>query len=107
MHRVLVVLVALTGCTTYVPPKPATAAAPGGVADALVGFDGLSNGMVDPAAHAYDQAAFDEQEEIASGLGPLYNAHSCRDCHENPVAGGSSQVTELRAGHRNAQGEFG
>ena len=72
-----------------------------------MGFDGLSNGMVDAATHSSDQANFDEQEEIASGLGPLYNAHSCRDCHENPVAGGSSQVTELRAGHRNAQGEFG
>jgi CxxC motif-containing protein (DUF1111 family) len=63
--------------------------------------------MVDLATHRADQAAFDHQEEIASGLGPLYNAHSCRDCHENPVAGGASQVTELRAGHRNAQGVFG
>jgi CxxC motif-containing protein (DUF1111 family) len=113
MHRVSVVLVALSGCTTYYAPQyaphaatPAPAPAPAGVADAVVGFDGLSNGMVDAATHRADQAEFDEQEEIESGLGPLYNAHSCRDCHENPVAGGSAQVTELRAGHRNAQGEF-
>jgi CxxC motif-containing protein (DUF1111 family) len=74
--------------------------------DAPAGFDGLPNGMVDVATHRADQAAFDKQEEISSGLGPLYNAHSCRDCHENPVAGGGSQVTELRAGHRDAQGNF-
>jgi CxxC motif-containing protein (DUF1111 family) len=62
--------------------------------------------MVDLATYRADQAAFDSQEEISEGLGPLYNAHACRDCHENPVAGGASQVTELRAGHVDAQGVF-
>lgn len=107
MRRVLSLLVAATGCTAYPPHAPASTPAREAVAEAVVGFDGLSNGMVDPATHRADQTAFDHQEEIASGLGPLYNAHSCRDCHENPVAGGGSQVTELRAGHRNALGEFG
>src|SRR5207247_7658538 len=36
---------------------------------------------------------------IEDGLGPIYNASGCADCHRNPVVGGSSQVTELRAGH--------
>ena len=36
---------------------------------------------------------------MADGLGPLYNAQSCRECHQNPTSGGGSQVTELRVGH--------
>jgi len=40
-----------------------------------------------------------QQATPATGLGPLYNATSCVDCHQNPVTGGSSQVSEMRAGH--------
>jgi CxxC motif-containing protein (DUF1111 family) len=45
------------------------------------------------------KAAFVEQEGIDEGLGPVYNAQSCGECHQNPVAGGISQISELRAGH--------
>jgi len=67
--------------------------------DAPAAFDNKSNGLVDDATHAADQQKFDEVEAIADGLGPLYNAQSCRECHQNPVSGGGSQVTELRVGH--------
>src|SRR6266480_1164 len=67
--------------------------------DAPTGFDNRSNGMVDDTTHQADQDAFDEVEEIADGLGPLYNAQSCRECHQNPTSGGTSQITELRVGH--------
>jgi CxxC motif-containing protein (DUF1111 family) len=30
----------------------------------------------------------------------VYNATSCVSCHQNPVTGSSSQIAELRAGHR-------
>ena len=30
------------------------------------------------------------------GLGPLYNAQACVACHQNPVTGAVSQITELR-----------
>ena len=33
------------------------------------------------------------------GLGPTYNAQSCRECHQNVVTGGASQITEQRTGH--------
>jgi hypothetical protein len=36
---------------------------------------------------------------VESGLAPIYNAHSCRECHQNPVSGGSSQITEVRVGN--------
>jgi CxxC motif-containing protein (DUF1111 family) len=45
-------------------------------------------------------------EAISDGLGPLYNAQSCRECHQNPVSGGPSQITELRVGHRGPDGRF-
>src|SRR5213080_182912 len=74
--------------------------------EAPTGFDSKSNGLVDDPTHAADQARFEETEAISDGLGPLYNAQSCRECHQNPTSGGSSQVNELRAGHRGADGKF-
>ena len=67
--------------------------------EAPTGFDDLSNGVTDQATHATNKEAFDEVEEADEGLGPIYNAQSCRECHQNPISGGGSQVTELRAGH--------
>src|SRR5438552_13527651 len=42
----------------------------------------------------------------APDLGPVFNARACSDCHQNPVSGGASQFTELRAGHLDANGNF-
>ncbi len=69
------------------------------VTEAPTGFDNKSNGFVDEAAHQTDQKVFDEIEGVEDGLGPLYNAQSCRECHQNPTSGGASQITELRVGH--------
>jgi CxxC motif-containing protein (DUF1111 family) len=74
--------------------------------EAPSGFDNRSNGLVDDATHTADQVKFDEIEQISDGLGPLYNAQSCRECHQNPTSGGSSQVSELRVGHNGPHGEF-
>ena len=67
--------------------------------EAPAGFDGQSNGLTDQDTFNKDRETFDEIEEIEEGLGPLYNAQSCGGCHQNPISGGNSQVTELRAGH--------
>jgi CxxC motif-containing protein (DUF1111 family) len=72
-----------------------------GITDAPTGFDNQTNGMVDQATHDADLDVFAEQETIADGLGPVYNSDSCGQCHQNPVVGAISQVTELRAGHFN------
>jgi CxxC motif-containing protein (DUF1111 family) len=82
-------------------PTAATAAT-----EAPTGFDHRSNGITDEATHQADLAKFDEVEQIANGLGPLYNAQSCRECHQNPVSGGASQVSELRVGHIDRDGHF-
>src|SRR6516162_3418529 len=67
--------------------------------EAPAAFDNKSNGTVDDPTHAADQGKFDEIENVGDGLGPIYNAQSCRECHQNPTSGGGSQVTELRVGH--------
>jgi len=74
--------------------------------DAPSAFDNKSNGLVDDATHQADLTTFNETEDIKDGLGPLYNAQSCRECHQNPVSGGPSQVNELRVGHVGPNGEF-
>jgi CxxC motif-containing protein (DUF1111 family) len=67
--------------------------------EAPTGFDNKSNGAVDDVTHQADLAVFDEFETVKAGLGPLYNAQSCRECHQNPTSGGASQVMEVRVGH--------
>src|SRR5882724_5228647 len=83
------------------------AQAPAHPTDASTGFDNLSNGFSDAARRLADQKFFEEIEHIApDGLGPLYNAQSCRECHQTPVTGAASQVTELRVGHLDAHRRF-
>ena len=74
--------------------------------EAQTGFDNLSNAIVDDQTHRLDQANFEHFEAIPDGLGPLFNAQSCRECHQSPVTGGVSQVTELRVGHKGPNGKF-
>jgi CxxC motif-containing protein (DUF1111 family) len=74
--------------------------------EAPTGFDGVSNGLTDATTHSNDQAAFDAAEGVNEGLGPLYNAQACRECHQAPVSGAASQVTEQRVGHRDRSGNF-
>ena len=75
-------------------------------AEAPAAFDNKSNGVVDDATHQADQKTFEEIEQVTDGLGPLYNAQSCRECHQSPVSGAASQVTELRVGHIGPEGHF-
>ena len=70
------------------------------------GFDDLTNGFVTQAEFDAARLKFEEIETPAAGLGPMYNAPSCAACHASPVAGGASQVSELRAGHLDASGHF-
>jgi CxxC motif-containing protein (DUF1111 family) len=66
----------------------------------------VSNGFTTNAVFAADEGVFMEEEDIGDGLGPIYNARSCVDCHAQPNVGGTSQVSELRVGHNDAAGNF-
>jgi CxxC motif-containing protein (DUF1111 family) len=77
-----------------------------GPTEAATGFDNAPVPGFFPGNAAEQQAAFDEaldefveQEGVDEGLGPVYNAQSCGECHQNPVTGGIGQISELRAGH--------
>ena len=92
----------------------------GGPTDAPTGFNGSSNGFAEefcanqhsltdspnspeiPADECtFDNAVaqFSETEGIEDGIGPVFNSTSCADCHAVPIVGGSSQITEKRAGY--------
>ncbi|MCA1631919.1 MAG: hypothetical protein LC774_16635, partial [Acidobacteria bacterium] len=89
-----------------------------GQTEAPTGF-GTTNGLVpqgtpviegiEPSRANFEglKAIFEERDGVADGLGPVYNAQSCAECHQNPVTGGISQITELRAGRNDpATGNF-
>jgi CxxC motif-containing protein (DUF1111 family) len=78
----------------------------GGPAEAPAAFDNQTNGFepqgTDPNVRGTfvgDKKVFEKQDTPDTGLGPVYNAQSCAECHQNPVSGGISQIFELRAGH--------
>lgn len=82
-----------------------------GAAEAPTGYDNLTNGFIpqdgSPCLAATFIAAtftcaklvFEGRVQIANGLGSVYDAQSCAECHQNPVTGGISQITTLKAGH--------
>src|ERR1700758_4101804 len=84
--------------------------------EAPAGFDtptftpaqSVSNGIIEPTGDTFalDQQIFEQRKDIHAGLGPVFNATSCVDCHQNPVTGGPSQITEIRVGHLDANGNF-
>ncbi len=76
--------------------RTAAAVAP---VEAPAAFDNLTNGFTTQAVFDANREVFEEVELVADGLGPTYNAQSCRECHQNVVTGGASQITEQRTGH--------
>lgn len=75
------------------------ASAGGGASEAPAGFDNLTNGFVSQSVYDSARAVFEQPETVATGLGPIYNGQSCFECHRNPVSGGNSIKSVLRAGH--------
>jgi CxxC motif-containing protein (DUF1111 family) len=72
------------------------------------GSQSVSNDIAEPSGDSYalDQTKFEQDHDASTGLGPVFNARACADCHQNPVSGGSSQFTEIRAGHSDENGNF-
>jgi CxxC motif-containing protein (DUF1111 family) len=67
--------------------------------EAPAGFDGQTNGTASQSAMDTAAVIFTEIETPEKGLGPIYNATSCVECHQNMAVGGGAQTTVLRAGH--------
>ena len=91
------------------------------ITEAPTGFDNVTNGF-DQQGPPFEQInedtvvplrsfndnrfIFEEVEANADGLGPTYNAQSCRECHQNVVTGGASQVAEHRTGRLDGDAFF-
>ncbi len=98
--RILKISVLLIFAAALVLPFASTSTVEGqGATEAPRGFDNVFNGFGSQPQFDADKTTFEERDDIAKGLGPVYNAQSCAECHQNPVTGGISQITELRAGH--------
>ena len=116
MRRLRVVPIAsLIGLLTIAPAgiaqQPATEAPAGFDTPTLSenpGSQSVSNGLAEPPGDTFalDQQNFEKTHDPSTGLGPVFNARSCAECHQNPVSGGASQFTEIRAGHLDANGNF-
>jgi CxxC motif-containing protein (DUF1111 family) len=72
------------------------------------GSKSSSNGIAEPPGDSFqlDQHVYETIHDASTGLGPVYNARSCVECHQNPVSGAASQFTELRIGHLDQNGNF-
>ena len=108
----LLMCLAICGATlTAEAGQPVTEAPTGFDTPTLVenpGSASKSNGITEPAGDSFalDQQVFERSHDVNDGLGPVYNARACADCHQNPVSGGASQFTELRVGHLDTNGNF-
>jgi CxxC motif-containing protein (DUF1111 family) len=99
MIRTLVLMAAGLAATAILQPEALTQAP----TEAPAAFDAqmnlVTNGFSTQAQFDLDRMTFEEREVRSDGLGPVYNGQSCVECHQNPVSGAASQITELRAGH--------
>src|ERR1700678_1940167 len=102
------ILIALGAGLVRVAAKSATEAPAGFNTPSFNSAQSVSNGMVEPPGDTFarDQQVYEENETVAQGLGPVYNATSCVTCHQNPNSGAASQITELRVGHNDENGNF-
>jgi hypothetical protein len=72
------------------------------------GAQSVSNGIAEPPGDTFalDQAQFERRHDPSTGLGPVFNATSCVECHNNGVDGAAGQFTEQRFGHTDSNGNF-
>ena len=69
----------------------------------------VNNGLTEPTGDTFalDQTFFEAQHDPTTGLGPLFNATACVSCHQSAgMSGAGSQITEMRVGHRDDNGNF-
>jgi CxxC motif-containing protein (DUF1111 family) len=104
----LTALTALGAGLVGIAANSATEAPAGFNTPSFNGAASINNGLVEPPGDTFarDQQVYEENETVADGLGPVYNATSCVNCHQNPNSGAASQITELRVGHNDANGNF-
>jgi Tol biopolymer transport system component len=114
----LFVITLFASALTFALVQTRIARSQSGPTEAPAAFDNQTNGFepqgspvqpnTTPTPNTFetDKFIFEITDTIPDGLGPVYNAQSCRECHQNPVTGGVTQIFELRAGHSAPDGTF-
>jgi CxxC motif-containing protein (DUF1111 family) len=110
----VVTMVALVIALAGFAEKSAREAPAGFNTPSFNGSQSISNGIDEPPGDTFalDQQIYEQNHQVQNkvpsqtGLGPVYNATACVSCHENPNSGGASQITELRVGHNDQNGNF-
>jgi len=92
----------------FTTPTIGQTVSPTGELTGIPGSQSVSNGIAEPPGDTFalDQAQFERRHDPSTGLGPVFNATACAECHQNGVTGAASQITEVRAGHRDGNGNF-
>lgn len=92
----------------FTTPTLGQAVSATGELTANAGAQSVSNGIKEPPGDTFalDQAQFERRHDPSTGLGPVFNATACAECHQNGVTGAAGQTTEVRAGHKDANGNF-
>jgi len=115
----MMALSARVGTQSGLTETAVTAATAAAITDAPTGFDVASNGFAEEFCAQQDRLAnspnsptidpdecnfnlatieFTGPETEADGVGPVFNATGCGECHIAPALGGGSQIAERRAG---------
>jgi CxxC motif-containing protein (DUF1111 family) len=92
----------------FTTPTLGQSVSPTGEITANPGSQSISNGIAEPPGDTFalDQAQFERRHDPSTGLGPVFNATACVECHNNGVAGAAGQFTEQRFGHTDSNGNF-
>src|SRR5215831_1263067 len=88
--EMLILGLVLCGCETQKEPAPGEPMA------------GLTHGQL--AQFEQGRKVFQRVFTPEDGLGPLFNANSCAECHEKPAVGGSGDEIEVHAGRYDGSG---
>ena len=105
-------VVLFAACAAQPPPQEAPQMADRAAGTELIGsafgapLPGL--GAEELALFEEGRTAFMQEEDVADGLGPVFNEASCVACHLGPgsAVGGSNGRLETRFGKANADGTF-
>src|SRR5580658_10601377 len=92
----------------FTTPTLGLTVSPTGELTGNAGSQSVSNGIEEPPGDTFalDQAQFERRHDPSTGLGPVFNATACVECHNNGVAGAAGQFTEQRFGHTDSNGNF-
>jgi CxxC motif-containing protein (DUF1111 family) len=95
----LATLLVPAACDAASDPGPAAGSNGGSSNQNVTGSDPRGLGKPIPGLTPEELAAFDRGRLVferrfrpSIGLGPFYNATSCRSCHSEPITGGSAQL---------------